>query len=171
MKDKKEEYRSITRDLTKSLEIYTTERSDYKKLLSEFLQSVKAVFESLETGTELSTDDLANAVQLVADADEKKRYLLRQWRDLILNRMNSKSPPKLKRQLIKALLEKYFSQFLNCLEDHEMIDISDKRWLMLSSTALINDASSEYLEFLRGPVQTAIQDQMQKQSRKLGVQN
>lgn len=169
MVKKPEEYRTITRDLTKSLEIFKSSREKHENMLTKFLDSVRSVFDALDSNAELSTDDLALAVQLVADADEKKRYILRCWRDLILDRMRSKSAPKLKKALIRALLEKYFSQFLNCLEDHELTDMLNERALMLSSISLINDATPDYLEFIRGPVASAIRDQMQKQGKKIGA--
>lgn len=166
---KEEEFRTITRDLTKSNQIFEKRTQKYEDMLEKFTQSVKGVFDGLDSNAQLSTDDLVLAVRIVSDAKPLDLYYLRNWMDLILNRMRSRSPVKLKRALIGALLERYFSQFLKCLEDHDAFESMISRMLILSSTALIDETNTDYLDFLRNTVSPALKRQLNEQKKRFGA--
>jgi hypothetical protein len=141
--------------------------------LEVFLKEMQSVFEFMDTidysnahevfTKKFSPTNLAASVQLVADAKPMERYILKQYRTLLLNRLNSytKNP-----KVILDLLLGYYIQFLNCLEDHSNNVIQIRQLMILSGIGIQTEASRAFADFVSGPLRVAM-EQKKDEAQKL----
>jgi len=167
-----ENYNIILKNYTQAVLTFDKQRNDEKEKLNKFLDQMKAVFQFIDALDYQNSDqlftkqfdpaNLAISVELIADASELERWILRQYRELIINRLNSYTK---NRKLIYDLLLNYFMQFLNCFEEHSNINMQIQRMMLLSALGIQSAASESFVSFLQGPLAMAIQEKKKEMEK------
>lgn len=158
-------FNEALKNFTQAVMIFDKQDRLETKKLEEFLAQMKTVFEFIDSldytnAQELMTkkfdpSNLATSVMLIADAHPKERWILKQYRNLLLNRLNSFTK---NRKLIYDILVYYFMQFLNCLEDHSNNSLTLQRMMILTALGVQTQASRSFAEFVQGPLSQALHD-------------
>jgi hypothetical protein len=169
-----EYYESITKNYSQAIVIFNNQKKDDKDKLDKFLAQISMVFgyiDSFESNSvetlftkQFDPANLAISVELIADASEEERYILRKYREILINRLNSYTK---NRKLIYDLLVGYFMQFLNCYEQHSNVTIQIQRLMQLSALGFQTQASESYLSFLQGPLREALEKKQKELDKTL----
>lgn len=170
-----ENYQMILKNYTQAVLTFDGQRKEEEKKLERFIAQMKNVFEFID-GLDYQNADtlfteqfdpsnLALSVELVADASAQERWILRQYRELIINRLNSYTK---NRKLIYDLLLAYYMQFLNCFEEHSNINLQIQRLMLLSALGIQSNASESFVNFIQGPLATVLQEKKKEMEKSMG---
>ncbi len=165
----------LIKNYTQAVLTFNRQEQREEKLLESFLVEMESVFEfidSVDVGNvhelftkQFNPKNLAHSVKIIADASEEERYVLKQYRHLLINRLNAYDKD---RKLLYDLLVRYFIQFLNCLEDHENLDMQIRRLMILSALGIQMNASDSLIRFIQGPLQSEIYKKKSQLERAIG---
>jgi hypothetical protein len=171
-----ENYQLILKNYTQAVLTFEKQRTDEKDKLEGFLDQMSGVFEFIDSLDYQNADtlftkqfdpsNLATSVELIADASEIERWILRQYRELIINRLNSYTK---NRKLIYDLLLAYFMQFLNCFEEHSNVNLQIQRLMLLSALGIQSSASESFITFLQGPLANVLQEKKKELERSMNA--
>jgi hypothetical protein len=135
--------------------------------ISNFLTEVKKFFHVLDNVNnidfiaQLDLSMLTDSTRVVADAKPKNKFVLRQVRTFITNRLGSyiRNPTAKKRRVISKLINVYFDSFTVCLEDHEEMQLWIEKLYQLSGLGLESKMSDSFSSFIQEKINPEINRQ------------
>jgi hypothetical protein len=170
-----EQYAPVIKNYAKSVLAFKDMQNAWEKRLDSFIKEIMKVFLYIENWNlqkdyELifGPEALSNSVRIAADASEKKKFKMRFYRNLLINRLNSLTK---NRNVIYKVLVNLFKAFLDCLDEHNAINYKIQEYLILSAVGMQSQAGDAFAEFIQGPLTEAIFKKKADITRKINQNN
>ena len=168
-----ENYQLIMHDFVKVIEMFKQQRKDEAEKLDILLKAMETIFTFIDSldysnATQMFTQQftpaiIAMSVEIISDASEVERFVLRRYRELLINRLNSYTK---NRKLINDLALAYCMQFMNCFEQHSNGNLRIQRLIYLYGLGMQNSASASFTDFLEGPVANLLEEKKKEYQKK-----